>query len=80
MTIDTIIESALEEVAGDTKQPPPKDGRGPDAHLPYSDYEWNRALAYGVRFDEVNLQQTKSAFQNLVRPMRCERGLGGILR
>ncbi len=60
---DTIVESAIEEVAGDTKQPPPKDGRVPDAQLPYSDSEWNRALAYGVRFDEVHLQQNKAVLE-----------------
>lgn len=59
---DTILESAIEEVVGETKQSPPKDGRVPDSHLSYSDSKWNRGLAYGVRFDEVHLQ-TKAVLE-----------------
>lgn len=55
---DTIIESAIEMVAGKTEETPPPEGRVPDEHLSYSDSKWNRALAYGVHFAEVDLQQT----------------------
>jgi hypothetical protein len=55
---DTIVERAMEFVGGRTEQPSPLEkGRVPDEHLWYSDFQWNRALAYGVRFDEVHLQQ-----------------------
>jgi hypothetical protein len=60
---DTIIESAIESVAGDSGEPPPEEGQVPDERLSYSDYKWNRALAYGVRFDEVHLQQTKAVLE-----------------
>jgi hypothetical protein len=57
---DTIIEQMIEYAAGDSDADPPQDGRVPDEQLSYSDFEWNRALAYGVLFDEVELQQTKA--------------------
>jgi hypothetical protein len=57
---DTIIEQMIEYAAGDSGADPPQDGRVPDEQLSYSDFEWNRALAYGVFFDEVELQQTKA--------------------
>lgn len=64
---DTIVESAIETEAGATEQAPPKDGRVPDKQLPYSDSKWNRALGYGVRFDEVYLQQTKAVLESVDR-------------
>lgn len=55
---DTIIESAIEDVVSRREKPSPLgNGRVPNEHLSYSDSEWNRALAYGVCFDEVHLQQ-----------------------
>lgn len=55
---DTIIEDAIEMFAGLTGETSPKAGWVPDEYLSYSDSKWNRALSYGVRFDEVELQQT----------------------
>ena len=55
---DTIIESVIEFASGLSGLPEPAKGRVPDHKLSYSSHDWNRALAYGVRFDEVELQQT----------------------
>lgn len=70
---DTIIESAIEYAVGRTEQPSPLEkGRVPDEHLSYSDSAWNRALAYGVQFDEVHLQQVGA----VVEPVEGERFYG----
>lgn len=67
---DTIIESAIEYVVGRTENPPELEGgRVPDEHLSYSYYNWNRARAYGVRFDEVHLQH----FRTDLEPVEGER-------
>ena len=55
---DTIIESVIESASGPSDLPEPAAGRVPDDKLSYSSHNWNRALAYGVLFDEVELQQT----------------------
>jgi hypothetical protein len=60
---DTIVESMIELAAGHTDSPPPRDGRVPDEHLSYSRFKWNRALAYGVRFDEIELQQDRARLE-----------------
>lgn len=61
---DTIVESSIEYALGDTEQPSPlEEGRVPDEHLSYSTFKWNRALAYGVRFDEVHLQQVGTVLE-----------------
>lgn len=59
----TMVESAIEDAAGDSEEPPPEEGRVPDERLSYSGSRWNRALAYGVRFDEVHLQQTGTVLE-----------------
>jgi hypothetical protein len=55
---DTIVESVIEAASGHSDLSRPPEGRVPDYGLPYSRHTWNRALAYGVRFDEVELQQS----------------------
>jgi hypothetical protein len=55
---DTIIENMIELAAGESNTAPLQNGRVPSEYLSYSTYKWNRVLAYGVRFDEVELQQT----------------------
>jgi hypothetical protein len=55
---DTIVESVIETASGHSDLPRPPQGLVPDYSLPYSRHNWNRALAYGVRFDEVELQQS----------------------
>ena len=61
---DTILESAIESASGvNTNVPasyhgrPPDRGDIPDEELPYSHMNWNRPLAYGVEFDEVQLHR-----------------------
>ena len=56
---DTIVESAIEEAGGTTDESPPEEGTVLEEHLSYSEYKWNRALAFGVRFDEVHIQQKR---------------------
>jgi hypothetical protein len=60
---DTIIESVIESASGLSDLPEPAEGRVPDDKLSYSEHNWNRALAYGVRFDEVELQQTGTVLE-----------------
>lgn len=60
---DTIIEDAIESVAGDKEEPSTEEGSVPDGRLSYSQSNWNRTLAYGVRFDEVHLQQTGTVLE-----------------
>jgi hypothetical protein len=60
---DTIIENMIEMAAGDNDAEPPRGERVSDEQLSYSDSNWNRALAYGVRFDEVELQQSASVLE-----------------
>jgi len=69
---DTIIESVIESASGLSELPEPAEGRVPDDKLSYSWHNWNRALAYGVRFDEVELQQTGT----LLEPVPRERFYG----
>jgi hypothetical protein len=69
---DTIIESVIESASGLSDLPEPAEGRVPDDKLSYSLHNWNRALAYGVRFDEVELQQTGT----LLDPVPGERFYG----
>jgi len=61
---DTLLESVIESASGVTatvpesyRGRPPEHGDVPDGELPYSHYGWNRPLAYGVQFDEVQLQR-----------------------
>jgi hypothetical protein len=60
---DTIVEGAVEFHEGKRGYTLPthltSGDEVPDDHLSYSSFEWNRALAYGIRFDEVELQQTE---------------------
>jgi hypothetical protein len=60
---DTIVEDMIERASGYSGLPRPPKGRVPDDGLRYSPYNWNRALAYGVRFDEVELQQTGTVWE-----------------
>jgi hypothetical protein len=69
---DTIIESVIEFASGLSDLPEPAEGRVPDEKLSYSSHNWNRALAYSVRFDEVELQQTGT----LLEPVPGERFYG----
>jgi len=69
---DTIIESVIESASGLSDLPEPAEGRVPDDKLSYSEHNWNRALAYGVRFDEVELQQIGT----LLEPVPRERFYG----
>jgi len=58
--LETIIESAS---GGRTSIPesfrgiPDEQGEITDEELPYSHYNWNRTLGYGIKFDEVQLQR-----------------------
>lgn len=61
---DTILESAIESASGvrgsipsSFHGRPPDTGAIPDEELPYSHFNWNRPLAYGVKFDEVQLHR-----------------------
>lgn len=60
---DCILERAIEEVSGlsheDALQPYYELSRTEveDEDLPYSFYNWNRRLAYGVKFDEVEIHR-----------------------
>jgi transposase len=69
---DTIIESVIESASGLSDLPEPAEGWVPDDKLSYSWHNWNRALAYGVLFDEVELQQTGT----LLEPVPRERFYG----
>ena len=59
---DTLLEHSIELASGVTgKAPesfhraPPESGEVPQEELAYSHFRWNRTLAYGARFDEVQL-------------------------
>ncbi len=61
---DTLLESAIESASGiNSKIPatflkkPPEDGGVPTEELTYSHFNWNRPLAYGIRFDEIQLHR-----------------------
>jgi hypothetical protein len=61
---DTLLESAIESASGVTEKippsfhgRPPESNEIPDEELPYSHMNWNRPLAYGVKFDEVQLHR-----------------------
>ena len=64
---DTIIESVIEFASGLSGLPEPAEGQVPDDKLSYSEHKWNRALAYGVLFDEVELQQTGTLLEPVPR-------------
>jgi len=70
---DTIVESAIEAAVGTTDESPPEEGTVPDERLSYSEYKWNRALAYGVRFQEVHIQQNMGV---VLAPVMGERFYG----
>jgi len=61
---DCILETAVESASGvrreipdSFRKAPNMNGDVPNEELPYSHYNWNRALAYGIKFDEVQLQR-----------------------
>lgn len=61
---DTLLESAIESASGvNTNMPasfrenPPGEGEVADEELPYSHFNWNRPLSYGVKFNEVELHR-----------------------
>ncbi len=61
---DTLLESVIESASGvkadipsSLTRWPPEKGDVPDNELPYSHFNWNRPLAYGVQFDEIQLQR-----------------------
>ena len=61
---DTLLESAIELASGvratvpdSYRGEPSEDGDAPEEELPYSHCVWNRPLAYGVQFDEVQLHR-----------------------
>lgn len=60
---DTLLEAAIGSASGvnlnvpkDFKGLPPNNGEVSDAELAYSHLNWNSSVAYGVKFDEVQLQ------------------------
>ncbi len=61
---DCILETAIES-ASQVRGEKPDSFRGapngnsnvPDEELPYSHYNWNRPLGYGIKFDKVQLQR-----------------------
>ena len=61
---DTLLESAIESASSvnqnipkSFKGAPPEEDTIPEAELVYSHFNWNRPLAYGVKFDLVQLQR-----------------------
>ena len=61
---DTLVESAIEsaslvnaDIPASYPGMPTKSGEVPDDELPYSHFNWNRPLSYGVQFDEVQLHR-----------------------
>lgn len=61
---DTLLESVIESASGVNINPPqsyrgapPDTGEVPDDELSYNHHVWNRPLAYGVQFDEVQLHR-----------------------
>lgn len=64
LNYDCILEAVVESASGVNVDIPESfhgkpDERGevPDGELPYSHCNWNRSLAYGIKFDEVQLQR-----------------------
>ena len=51
---DCIVESALAAASGVREGPYPEPGDTSDLGITHSHHNWNRALGYGVRFDEVD--------------------------
>jgi len=61
---DTLLEASIGSASGvnpnapkEFRGFPPDNGEVSDAELAYSHLKWNRPLAYGVKFDEVQLQR-----------------------
>lgn len=61
---DTLLESAIESASGVNHNTPStffdtafRRIKIPDEEVAYSHHKWNRPLAYGVQFDEVQLQR-----------------------
>ena len=61
---DCILETAIESASGVRRKIPDSfcgapnmNGDIPDEELPYSHYNWNRLLGYGIKFNEVQLQR-----------------------
>lgn len=64
LNYDCILEAVIELASGVNVSMPQSFREGtyqqeeiPDDELPYSHYNWNRPLAYGIKFDEVQLQR-----------------------
>ena len=62
---DCILENAVESASGCREEIPPSFLESPipyssvpDEELPYSHFNWNRTLGYGIKFDEVQLQRS----------------------
>jgi hypothetical protein len=62
---DTLLESAIESASRPSANIPAQFWGAAqrmyevsDEELPYSHYNWNRSLAYGVKFDEVQLSRS----------------------
>lgn len=61
---DCLLETAIETASGMPTEiphsiinPPTPNASIPDEELPYSHFNWNRPLGYGIEFDEVQLQR-----------------------
>jgi hypothetical protein len=61
---DCILETAIELASGACGELPDsfsgvpnRNGDVPDEELPYSHYNWNRPLGYGIKFNEIQLQR-----------------------
>ena len=64
LNYDCVIEEAIETASGvNTNAPqsfqggPNEKGKVTDDELPYSHFNWNRPLGYGIKFDYVQLQR-----------------------
>ena len=64
LNYDCILETVIESASGVKVNIPQSFLEGsheqeeiPDGELPYSHHNWNRPLAYGIKFDEVQLQR-----------------------
>jgi hypothetical protein len=64
LNYDCILEAVIELASGVNVSMPQSFREGtyeqeeiPDDELPYSHHNWNRPLAYGIKFDEVQLQR-----------------------
>lgn len=64
LNYDCIFEAVIETASGvnvnipqSFRGGPDEEGEVPDDDLPYSHCNWNRPLAYGIKFDNVQLQR-----------------------